>query len=253
MGGHAARYYGISRNTFDYDLCVSLSSLDTLESELRCCTFFDRGMLEEGPSWRPNDFRRFCIGRLEDGREEWLEFWRRNHLLAPFDEMYSRREEGRYGGRLVPFLALSDLIRRKETERESDWLDIALLEEILDARNLAQAVDDESIVVALSQLRSRRGFQRALAEGTLRQLHMVAQAFQHARSPITRAWLAPALADTAGQLSDGGMIGEILAGPLKSVTLGSNRHLALVEAVRRLHKQAAVAADRADKARCLGQ
>jgi hypothetical protein len=43
------------------------------------------------------------------------------------------------------------------------------------------------------------------------------------------------------------MIGEVLAGPLAKAELVSARHLALVEAVRRLHKQNAIAADRADK------
>jgi hypothetical protein len=142
----------------------------------------------------------------------------------------------------------ADLIRSKETERESDWHDIGLLEEILDARNLARADDSDSTIAALSQLRSRRGFQRALAEGRLDQRPVVAQAFRASVGPITRAWLLPALADEPISLTDTGMIGEILSGPVKSVALGSNRHLALAEAVRRLYKQAAVAADRADKA-----
>ncbi len=34
--------------------------------------------------WRSDDFARFEIGRLPDGREEWLEFWIRNHLLGDF-------------------------------------------------------------------------------------------------------------------------------------------------------------------------
>ena len=37
--------------------------------------------------------------------------------------------------------------------------------------------------------------------------------------------------------------------PLRKVAPGSPRHLALVEASRRLHKQAAMSADRADKER----
>ena len=78
-------------------------------------------MLEEGSSGSPGDFRRFRIGRLEDGREEWLESWRHHHLLAPFEEFFARREERHYGGRFVPILALTDLIRSKESERESDW------------------------------------------------------------------------------------------------------------------------------------
>ncbi len=252
MGGHAARYYGVSRNTLDYDLHLSLPNWNDLEAGLRGCSLFAADQLAEGPSWRPGDFRRFCIGQLADGREEWLEFWRRNHLLPPFDELYARREEGQYGGRLLPFLALSDLLRSKETERESDWHDIALLEEILDARNLAHVSDADSTVVALSQLRSRRGFQRALADGRLDQPLVVAQAFQASTSPMTRASLLPALTGQAIIITDSGVIGEILAGPLIRVPLGSNRHIALIEAIRRLYKQAAVAADRADKLKTLG-
>ena len=71
----------------------------------------------EGPSWRPNSFRRFLIGRLSDGREEWPEFWCENHLLPSFSEAHARREQGLYGGRLLSFLALPDLIKSKETER----------------------------------------------------------------------------------------------------------------------------------------
>ncbi|MCI0335306.1 MAG: hypothetical protein L0228_19020 [Planctomycetes bacterium] len=252
MGGHAARYYGVSRNTLDYDLHLSLPNWNDLDAGLRGCSLFAAGQLAEGPSWRPDDFRRFCIGRLADGREEWLEFWRRNHLLPPFDELYARREDGQYGGRLLPFLALPDLLRSKETERESDWQDIALLEEILDARNLARATDADSTVVALSQLRSRRGFRQALADDSLHQPNLVARAFQEAASPITRGWLLPALSGAQIEVPDGGVIGEILAGPLKKIPLGSNRHIALVEAIRRLYKQAAVAADRADKLKTLG-
>lgn len=85
----------------------------------------------EGVSWRPDSFRRFVLGRLPDGREERLEFWRRNHLLAPFDELHARRTEGAYGGETIAFIGLDDLIRSKETEREDDWRDVSLLEELL--------------------------------------------------------------------------------------------------------------------------
>ena len=49
------------------------------------------------------------------------------------------------------------------------------------------------------------------------------------------------------------VIGEILAGPLRQVAPGSPRHLALVEAVRRLYRQAAMDADRADKQAALAR
>jgi hypothetical protein len=56
---------------------------------------------------------------------------------------------------------LPDLIRSKETERERDWQNIAVLEEFLDARRLAQA-DAGRIerITVLAGLRSRRGFER---------------------------------------------------------------------------------------------
>jgi hypothetical protein len=73
------------------------------------------------------------------------------------------------------------------------------------------------------------------------------QAFQASTSPITRAWLLPAITRESVSIADSGMIGEILAGPMRKSSLGSNRHHALVEAVRRLYKSDAIAADRADK------
>jgi hypothetical protein len=247
MGGHAARYYGVSRNTVDYDLHLSIEAWGNLHNSLLRSEYFAQGPLEEGPSWRPADFRRFRIGRLEDGRDEWLEFWRHNHLLLPFEELFRRREVGHYGGRTVPFFSLPDLIRSKETERESDWQDITLLEEILDSRNLSRSADVDSKAIALSQLRSRRGFRRAIDEECFSDSAVVAHALQTAASPITRAWLLPALSGDQVDISDSGMIGEILSGPIRATLLASNRHLALVEAVRRLYKSAAIAADRADK------
>ena len=44
-------------------------------------------------------------------------------------------------------------------------------------------------------------------------------------------------------------IEQIIGGPLRRVEPGSSRHLALVEAVRRLYKRQAMEVDRADKAR----
>ena len=85
---------------------------------------------------------------------------RENHLLAPFPELFSRRQQGACGGRTLAFLSLPDLIHSKETERETDWQDIAFLEEFLDARLLAQAsAGHDALVAAVSQVRSRRGFE----------------------------------------------------------------------------------------------
>jgi hypothetical protein len=117
LGGHAVRYYGLDRTTNDYDLHLAPDAWADLASRLGRTALLAGQPATEGPSWRPGDFRRFLLGRFPDGREEWLEFWRHNHLLAPFAELYSRREEGEYGGRRLPFLSLPDLIRSKETQR----------------------------------------------------------------------------------------------------------------------------------------
>jgi hypothetical protein len=83
MGGHAVRYYGVSRNTIDYDLHLSPADWDTLPVRLAQSTLFAGRQVIEGPTWRPQAFRRFLLGQLDDGRDEWLEFWHHNHLLAP--------------------------------------------------------------------------------------------------------------------------------------------------------------------------
>ena len=60
-------------------------------------------MLTEGTTWRPTEFRRFVVGTLPDGREERLEFWRHNHLLGPFEELWARR----LGVEGVPFFLIN--------------------------------------------------------------------------------------------------------------------------------------------------
>lgn len=247
MGGHAVRFYGVGRNTLDFDLHLAFGDFSTLREALGRARLFAGPPLEEGPSWRPRDFRRFIIGRLPDGREERLEFWRRNHLLAPFDELFARRAEGDYGGRVLPFLSLPDLLRSKETERESDWQDIALLEEIQDERNLADAKDAAGQRRALAALRSRVGFDQATAAGHFQEPARLREAFGLAASPITQALLFPYLDEPRPTSGLVGMCAEIFAGPLRQTAPGSARHLALVEVVRRLGKQAAMDADRRDK------
>ena len=76
MGGHAVRFYGLHRYTSDFDLHLSADGWDDLAERLNRSPLAAAGPLPEGPSWRPHAFRRFQIGRLDDGREEWLEFWR---------------------------------------------------------------------------------------------------------------------------------------------------------------------------------
>lgn len=244
MGGHAVRYYGLARNTDDYDLHLAPDGWDDLPARLAQAGLV-AGPLVEGPSWRPNDFRRFLLGRRPDGREEWLEFWRANHLLPPFAELYPRRETGEYGGRPLPFLGLPDLIRSKETERDGDWRDVTALEEFLDARLLASSATPEDVIDAVSRLRSRRGFESHLQAGSLADPAVPRAALSRARLSITQAFLLPFAVDA--DLTGATIIEPVIVERLRTVTPGSSLHLLLVEAVRRQYKSVAQAADRSDK------
>ena len=64
---------------------------------------------------------------------------------------------------------------------------------------------------------------------------------------ISQSFLLPLAPDATVQLASGAEVAPLLLDPLRKVTPGTARHLALVEAARRLHKQAAMVADRADK------
>jgi hypothetical protein len=248
MGGHAVRFYGLDRNTVDFDLHLAPESWEDLSPKLNQIPLFGGQPLLEGPSWRPNAFRRFQIGTLPSGREEWLEFWRQNHLLSPFAELFSRREQGPYGGRTIAFLSLHDLIRSKETERETDWQDIAFLEEFLDARLLAEVSTGQgSLVPALSQLRSRRGFESLLQQGCLNDRALVKQGIAAARLSITLAYLSPCAPEVQDLPPVTVPIDPVVLNRLRKETPGSSLHLALVEVVRRQYKLAAQAADRANK------
>jgi hypothetical protein len=149
---------------------------------------------------------------------------------------------------MVAFLGLGDLVRSKETEREDDWRDVALLEEILDERNLAA-----DPIAALCELRSRRGYEEAERLGRFARLSgLVDVRPQHL---IAAAYLAP--------YRGGAVLGDVPAAPpaaavellqaLRQVTPGTARHLALVEVARRLHKRARMDADRADKERAANE
>ena len=78
MGGHAVRFYGVGRNTIDFDFYVSASSMHDVRATVAKLAATGELNPREGSSWRPDDFVRFEVGRLEDGREEWLEFWLHN-------------------------------------------------------------------------------------------------------------------------------------------------------------------------------
>ena len=246
--GHAARFHGVERNTIDFDFHLALDAVAwaKLRETLSRSRLLE-DCLVEGPSWRVKDFRRFVIGRLPDGREERLEIWRRNHLLAPFPELWIRRAEGPYGGRVLPFLGIDDLIRSKETEREDDWRDVALLEEIGDERRFAAARDEATRGTALAAMRSRRGFERAFAAGLYAQATTLERASATATHPLALAYLAPFRPAAPLPPGRSPRIDELLSGPLRRALPGTPRHLALVEALRRLYRAEAMAADRLDK------
>ncbi len=231
MGGHAVRYYGVSRMTNDFDLTVAPDCWDDLALRMVRLKWLQSQDPREMASWRVSTFRRFQIGVLPSGREELLELWKENHLLAPFEELHARRESGAYGGRNIDFLSLPDLIRSKETERETDWLDIQFLEEFHDMRLAAKVRSGQiPLAVGLSQLRSRRGLETHLLADNLRQTDAVTEAIHRTLNPITAALLLPAV--PAAQFPAVHVEAAIVQ-RLRTLAVGSPMHFALVEAMRR--------------------
>ncbi len=201
----------------------------------------------ETATWRGEDFRRFVLGSLPDGKEELLEFWIRNHLLDDFAALYQRREVGSYGERQVSFLSLPDLIRSKETERDSDWDDINILEGILDQRNVARARQSGDFVAALTALRSVRGLDAAFRAGLLADSPVVASALRDANNPITRAFLLPFAPEVEQEIPCSEILPVLLRENLAHVTPCSTRHQLLIEAVRLRYKRVMQAVDRQEK------
>ena len=248
MGGHAVRYYGFRRETTDHDLYIPAEIGRNLSELLSRTALFVSAPPIESVTWRgENEFKRYVIGTLPDGKEELLEFWIHNHLLDDFSELYNRREIGFYGERNISFLSLPDLIRSKETERENDWQDISFLEEILDQRNLNQAKNAEEIIAAIANLRSMRGLESAIEKGFLKNLNDVETALRTAKNPITRAFLLPFAPNLEAELPNDEMLPSAFRKHLKLVEPSGSRHLALVEAVRLRYKRASQEIDRADK------
>jgi hypothetical protein len=251
MGGHAVRYYGIDRNTVDFDLVTALTTPEELR--LRLPQIASLGNVREEAVWRSRDFARFEIGRLPDGREEWLEFWIRNHLLGDFQDLKARAEIGTYGGGQVSFLSIPDLIKSKETERESDWQDIALLEEIQDGRNHASlGSSPDSHHRLLVGLRSRRGMDRVIENRLVEDHDTVVNAVAACTHPATYAFLFP-LAPDAQPAALSIPIDAALLVSLRSAAFGSPKHFALVEICRRAYKRHAMDLDRADKQKQLAE
>jgi hypothetical protein len=246
MGGHAVRFYGLSRYTNDVDLHVAPDQWDDLPARLSRTGLFAGALPTEGPSWRPGAFRRFQIGALPDGREEWLEFWKENHLLAPHCQLQARAERGPYGGRVVTFLGLADLIRSKETERDADWQDVAALEQFLDARLLARLRSGAvSAGAALAALRSQSGLLGYLEAGFLT-AENAAAALATATNPVTQAFLIPA-APGAPVAEPVMPVEPVVLARLRTTPPASPLHLGLVEVVRRRYIAFRKDADRRDK------
>ncbi len=251
MGGHAVRYYGIDRNTIDFDLVTSLATPEELQLRLPKIEFLE-GIRAE-PVWRSKDFARFEIGRLPDGREEWLEFWIRNHLLGNFDALRARAETGTYGGEQVAFLSLKDLIKSKETERESDWQDIALLEEVQDARHhAALGSEPDSLHRLLTNLRSRRGMDRVIERRLWEEQQSIVKAIGSCNHQATHAFLFPLAPEAESPALTVPMDSALIA-LLNLTKFGTPKHFALVEICRRAYKRHAMDIDRADKQRKLAQ
>jgi len=247
MGGHAVRYYGLHRYTNDFDLALAPAGSDDLRDRLASTGLFPDAGPTEGHSRRPGEFRRFLLKAQADGQEQWLEFWLRNHLIAPFPELFARREIGNYGSGQLPFLSLQDLIRSKETERAKDWDDILYLEEFLDARLHAQYAAGGIILAdALAQLRSRRGFDTMTAEGGFSDGAAIRVALGRATNPVTQAFLLP-WAPEAVARPPVVAIEPLIERKLRSIAPASSLHRSLVEVVRRQYKVSCQEKDRADK------
>ncbi len=247
MGGHAVRYYGFNRETTDHDLHIPVEAGRNLSELLSKTTLFVAGTPAETATWRGEDFRRFVLGSLPDGKEELLEFWIRNHLLDDFEALYQRREVGSYGERQVSFLSLPDLIRSKETERDGDWDDIKILEEILDQRNITRAKQGVDVVAALTTLRSVRGLDTAFRASLLADSLVVATALKNAHNPITHAFLLPFAPEVAPEIPGSEILAALLRENLAQATPCSTRHQLLIEAVRLRYKRAMQAIDRQEK------
>lgn len=251
MGGHAVRHYGFARTTDDFDLHVAPAVWGReLVERLRQSGVFSPGEPVEGDTWRPAAFRRFRLGTLADGRIEWLEFWRHNHLLAPFGDLVARSEEGRVGGRPIRYLGLADLLRSKETERDKDWRDVSALEQVADARAMAAVSSGRLLTTdALSGLRSRAGFENWLRDGRLGE-RTAADALPRAALSITRAFLIP-FAPAVECHETAPPTEPILLQRLRQTTPGSALHLSIVEVVRRRYVQHRKDEDRQNKQRSL--
>ena len=129
-----------------------------------------------------------------------------------------------------------------------DWQDIAVLEEFLDARVLAETESaGRTLAEGLCRIRSRNGFEAALQRGLFSDAHVIELALGAASLAVTQAFLIP-FAPTVTKLQPPSPAMEpVILSRLRKVVPASPLHLTLVEAVRRQYRLFAQAADRADK------
>ena len=245
MGGHAVRFYGLRRDTDDHDFYTGAASTAAVREAVARTPLLRDAV--EGPSWRPDDFTRFQIGTLPDGKPGWADFWVRSPLLDPYPALAARQFTGEYGGRPVRFVSLPDLIRSKETERDKDWTDIDVLEEMLDAQNIARVDHGADPRVVLVDLRSRRGFASGRHRGLFDVATSVGSAARSATYPATLAYLLPRVPAAADAVPSRMAIDPASLPGLCKAEFGSPKHLALVESVRRAYQRHAVRRDQEDK------
>jgi hypothetical protein len=121
------------------------------------------------------------------------------------------------------------------------------LEEFLDARLHARCATGKlALPVALSSLRSRRGFDTYLAEGVFGRGAVVRGALGRTANPVTQAFLLP-WAPEAVAASPVVVMEPVVEQKLRSVAPASSLHRSLVEVVRRQYKVFCQDRDRADK------
>ena len=248
MGGHAVRYYGLDRNTIDYNLLLSPAGWDDLGSQLNQSTLAAGRPLARGPSWLPGSFQRFLLGQLPDGRDEWLEFWRNNHLLPPFADLYGRREEGTYGGRTLAFSVLA----RPDPEQGNGTREglAGRGGPGRDPRRPLASPDDGRHNLSRSgagPVAQPPGSGELLAGRVSEGPDRGPASPPSTRLSITQAILLPfAGADAAASVSTVPME-PVVVNRLRTVAPASTLHLALIEVVRRQYKLAMQNADAADK------
>src|SRR5207248_1836645 len=99
-------------------------------------------------------------------------------------------------------------------------------------------------LLLLSSMRSRRGFERALALGLMGDEALLRQAVPECRHPVSFAFLVPFVNESAQPPGLRVKIDDAHLSPLRKIEPGSVKHVALVEVVRRGYKRWAMDVDR---------